>query len=521
MVVEELENIAQSAPEIIEMFSIGTSYLGKELNCFKITNESITRQKAKALVVAHHHGREQITIELALRFILDLVNGFGSDSQITKYLNTLEVFVIPTLNPDALDRVVNEQDYWLRKNLHPYDNDYDGESDEDPIDDANGDGWISRYDVHEKIGEATQFLYSYYEGIDDDGDGEFNEDEIGYVDLNRNYDAGWGGGGSSGDPTDQTFRGRSPFSEPETQAMRDFAEQHRFAMAFSLHSGINATYLPTDENGYVEPELYDAVIEDFVDILPSGFLSRRLYSVENDERPIIEANHFGKWSDWMYLERNTPVPVCFEVFHDGDVDDSSRYSIYLENSTHVIEEWHDIYGFFNPPASKIHLLWIQLRAAFIYLLDMIPLLVFDVEVLPNTSTANNDVRLGLDITCRAERIGTVEPVVIKTPDDVIVQTLEIIEPNAKYMENLTISLPHDATTGPTEILIGNNYTGFYPVSIERSLLTTVTIPTTDTSNTMSESTTPPSPFFLDGVQIVVISSVVIVIIVGVIIMKRR
>ncbi len=43
------------------------------------------------------------------------------------------------------------------------------------------------------------------------------------VDLNRNYSTGWGmNGGSSSNPSSETYRGTAPFSEPETVAVRDF-----------------------------------------------------------------------------------------------------------------------------------------------------------------------------------------------------------------------------------------------------------------------------------------------------------
>ncbi|HMS54574.1 MAG TPA: M14 family zinc carboxypeptidase [Fimbriimonadaceae bacterium] len=42
------------------------------------------------------------------------------------------------------------------------------------------------------------------------------------VDLNRNFSIGWGGGGSSGNTSSETYRGPSAFSEPETSALRNF-----------------------------------------------------------------------------------------------------------------------------------------------------------------------------------------------------------------------------------------------------------------------------------------------------------
>jgi murein tripeptide amidase MpaA len=48
------------------------------------------------------------------------------------------------------------------------------------------------------------------------GDGSFG------VDLNRNWAFQWGGGGASTIPADETYRGPSAFSEPESAALRDY-----------------------------------------------------------------------------------------------------------------------------------------------------------------------------------------------------------------------------------------------------------------------------------------------------------
>jgi carboxypeptidase T len=54
----------------------------------------------------------------------------------------------------------------------------------------------------------------------DNGDGSTG------VDLNRNYGWGWGGKGASADPSDETYRGPSAFSEPETRAVKAFIDAH-------------------------------------------------------------------------------------------------------------------------------------------------------------------------------------------------------------------------------------------------------------------------------------------------------
>ncbi|MEZ4653525.1 MAG: M14 family zinc carboxypeptidase [Candidatus Eisenbacteria bacterium] len=56
------------------------------------------------------------------------------------------------------------------------------------------------------------------------------------VDLNRNYDFEWVGTGSSTDPCSDVFRGPSPNSEQEIQALTNFIDAHEFVCWQSYHS---------------------------------------------------------------------------------------------------------------------------------------------------------------------------------------------------------------------------------------------------------------------------------------------
>ena len=58
------------------------------------------------------------------------------------------------------------------------------------------------------------------------------------VDLNRNYGFEWGidDQGSSPNSNNDTYRGPSAFSEPETKAVRDFSNQHQFQIALNYHT---------------------------------------------------------------------------------------------------------------------------------------------------------------------------------------------------------------------------------------------------------------------------------------------
>ncbi|MFW9962769.1 MAG: M14 family zinc carboxypeptidase [Candidatus Sifarchaeia archaeon] len=461
---EEIENIHSLVPELVDLEVIGQSYQGRNLTCLRITNELNTIQKAKTLVVSQHHGREQITVEMALRFILHLLNNYGVDDTITEYIDTQEVYIIPTLNPDALEIVINQGNHWLRKNLRPLDNDGDGLISEDDVEDVDGDGWISNYLVYERdypteVPDINDYDWEYWEGIDNDEDGLVNEDEVGLVDLNRNYATFWGlNDPDLLNPLTQVYCGTAPFSEPETQAFRDFTMNHRFAMAYSLHSGINATYFPTDtSNNWPENLLYYQICLDFDDILPEGFNEYLGYLPEGSK---LETALGGTWDEWMYYERGTTVPITLELYHNGSVDTEEAHVIIENNNTHIIREWKGIYGYFNPVEDEINSLWEEMLASFLYLLEMTPRLDVSITGISGGIKAGESISLSTLTECLSPRLGSKESVFILDEAGATLDSVMAVGGGQSLTDQATIVLSEDLTSSGVSILLGNNYTGF-------------------------------------------------------------
>jgi hypothetical protein len=461
---EEIENMQSLVPDLVDVEVFGQSYQGRNLTCLRITNELNKVQKAKTLVVAQHHGREQITVEMALRFALHLLNNYGIDDTITEYVDSEEIYIIPTLNPDALEIVVNDGNHWLRKNLRPFDNDGDGLFSEDDVEDVNGDGAISDFLVYEKdyptqVPDINSYDWEYWEGIDNDGDGLVNEDEVGLVDLNRNYPVFWGlNDPDLQNPITQVYCGSAPFSEPETQAFRDFALNHRFAMAYSLHSGINATYFPTDANeDWTEPVLYYGMASDYADILPDGFNDYLGY-IGSENR--LESGLSGAWEGWMYYERGTTVPITLELYHNASVDLPEAHVIISNNDTHIIREWKGIYGYFAPVEAGINPLWADMTPAFEYLLEMTPRLDVSITSVSGGTDAGESLSFSTRTKCLSPRLGSKESVLILDASGTTLDSLIAVGGGQSLASQATIELPEDLNSTGTSIFIGNNYTGF-------------------------------------------------------------
>ena len=64
------------------------------------------------------------------------------------------------------------------------------------------------------------------------------------IDLNRNWSVAWGGSGSSGDPSSETYRGTGPLSEPESSNIDTFWQTHEPDQMHSTHAYSNALIYP-------------------------------------------------------------------------------------------------------------------------------------------------------------------------------------------------------------------------------------------------------------------------------------
>lgn len=458
MVEEEIENIQAIAPDLVDVEVIGQSYEGRDIISIRVTNEAATQQKAKTLLVAQHHGREMVTVNHAIYFVQWLVNSYGEDTQLTEYIDTEEIYVIPTMNPDALDYIYNTSDHWLRKNLRPYDDDGDGLIDEDSYEDVNEDGYVTQYEVWTKgPGGQLTYQYAYYEGIDNDGDGLLNEDWIGHTDINRNYDANWGSesGGSSHDPLSQVFCGTAPFSEPETQAFRDFAEQHRFGIAYSLHTGINATYFVTNYAGnWIEGSLYTQIWNDYAEILPPDFNYYIDYSAKatSKARPAILS---GAWDEWMYHELDCLAPITFEIFNNASSESEDLYYIHEDNSTHRIMAFNGIFEYFSPVESYIEKLWFELVPAYQYLLEQTPRITVGLQ---GGTVQGTTVSATMITNCLSPRIETIDDIELQLVDGTILDSISSIDAETGTSEPITLEFA--SVDENITIKVGNEFTGY-------------------------------------------------------------
>ncbi len=171
--VASMQSMVAAAPNLAEIIDIGPSWQaqngsgGYPLKVLRATNRNVSGPKPKLFIMSSVHAREYTPAEFSTRFVEQLIAGYGVDADATWLLDHHEVHALLQANPDGRKRA--ETGLSWRKNTNS----------------------------------------NFCGGGNNAG-----------IDLNRNFPFEWGNwGGSSGVACENTFRGPSPASEPETQAI--------------------------------------------------------------------------------------------------------------------------------------------------------------------------------------------------------------------------------------------------------------------------------------------------------------
>jgi hypothetical protein len=230
-------------PNLTRLHTIGSSYWGKDLWVLEVTNFGSGSGDEKPAYWADGgtHPDEPVGTPMVMFLAQKLLLGYGENPTVTDLLNTRAFYIMPTVNPDAVDYYLTEPG--MISHGQPWDSDRDGFVDEDPPEDLNGDGAITVMRFRDETGplktshldprllttrqewEKGEFR-TFSEGIDNDGDGRFNEDDVGGINVNRTYPFEW-------DPA-QRGSGPYPLAIPESKAVIDFFANHPNIVANEL-----------------------------------------------------------------------------------------------------------------------------------------------------------------------------------------------------------------------------------------------------------------------------------------------
>ena len=174
---------AAAHPDIARLFPIGRSWQGRTLWAMEISTHLADGTHPPGILFdGLHHGLEHLSLEMTLAILSWLLDGYGHDATISRLVETRAIFIVFDVNPDgAAADIAGGWFHTWRKNRQ-----------------AEPGGAVG-------------------------------------TDLNRNYADHWGCCGLvSPNPASAYYRGTSPFSAPETRAIRDFVR----SLVFGGHQEI-------------------------------------------------------------------------------------------------------------------------------------------------------------------------------------------------------------------------------------------------------------------------------------------
>jgi len=310
----ELDAWSAKYPNIITpKKSIGKTVEGRDIWAVKISdNPNVDEGEPEVCYDSGIHPREVMGMMTVLYYMKDLLENYGTDPEVTFLVNNRELWFIPVHNPDGhvYNELINPSGggLWRKNRRH------------------NGNG-----------------IYG--------------------VDLARNYSFKWGYDniGSSPNKKSISYRGPSPFSEPESQAVRDFILSRPIVTSWNTH---------TFTNVYICPFCYDLVLpygshwplyqEYLKDIsvengYPGGPSPDTLGYFANGAPldwqyavggVICLAPEIGTWEDFFWPPKSRIIPLAQE----------SRLAIgywswiagsYVRLQDHILED-HNKDGLFHP-----------------------------------------------------------------------------------------------------------------------------------------------------------------------------
>ncbi|MFQ5651126.1 MAG: M14 family metallopeptidase [bacterium] len=245
----ELQQLQSEFPAIAKVVELGESVEKRKIWGLKISdNVAVEEEEPEVLFIGGHHAREWISVDVPLLLAHNLLSHYATDERVQALVDNGEIWIVPLLNPDGHQYSVTSNRLW-RKNRR------------------------------------------------NNGDGTFG------VDLNRNYGYEWGGPGSSGDTFSDIYRGPAPFSEPETQGIRDFAGAHEFLAMISYHNYSQLVLFPWGHTNAPAPD--EALLDQLATTLADSILAvhGKRYTPQQSSDLYLAS---GDATDWLYGETRVP-----------------------------------------------------------------------------------------------------------------------------------------------------------------------------------------------------------------------
>ncbi|XP_052060732.1 carboxypeptidase B-like [Mytilus californianus] len=265
---------------------IGKTYEENPIHLIKISK--LGSPKKAIFLESGIHAREWIAPAVALYIINQLAYNPSRSTAVEQLVDDFDWYIIPVLNPDGYVYTHNKDRLWRKNRRRP----------------LFGDN-------------LTDICHG--------------------VDLNRNFDYKWGEGTSTEDPCTETYSGPSPFSEPETLAVRKLLMNRNidFLLYISLHSYGQYWVYPW---GYTSTYTKDVKYLDLGAFIATEALKQK-YNTDYTVGSVYNALYAAEGISLDYVKGQAGIKYTYTV----ELRDKDKYGFLLPQNqiTPTCEEMMD------------------------------------------------------------------------------------------------------------------------------------------------------------------------------------
>ena len=231
MLTTRIRALVKSHPSMCSVSTVCTTTGGTDVLALTI-GRGENGEKPGIAILGGIDGRYIHSREMAISFAEEILRR-SSEPEISALLDKVTFYVLPDVSPEASAQYFSGMKYERNINSNSTDDDRDFATGEDPAEDLNGDGMITLVRIADPAGnwlpssadnrimvtadpsKGEKGIYTVIsEGIDNDGDGLYNEDSDGGVAFNANFSHNYEEFGLN--------TGTHALSETETRAVADF-----------------------------------------------------------------------------------------------------------------------------------------------------------------------------------------------------------------------------------------------------------------------------------------------------------